>query len=65
MTRFRELLWCVKRLGIRLGWGYWRVQAHCRKHPEDLPELARQCRIAGISNPSWLVWAEEIEKHVH
>lgn len=56
MKRLIELAVCLKWLGLKTGWRYWRIQARARKDPSIVLQWARDCRLVGLQD-----WAEQLE----
>ncbi len=61
-----RLVSCVRSLGPKLGWRYWRIGEQARNHPELITAWATRCRREAIIAPepwrsAYLKWAEELE----
>lgn len=61
-----RLVGCVRSLGPKLGWKYWRIGEKARNHPELITAWATRCRREAIIAPepfrsAYLKWAEELE----
>src|SRR5665213_529226 len=64
--RLQRLVRCVRALGWRLGWRYWRIQNKVLKNPDAAKEWAIRCRKEAIVSPKelsdcFLDWAVKLE----
>jgi len=65
----RRMVSCVRVLGIRSGWKYWRIGERARKYPALVAQWADNCRheadVCDVEELSKALrgWADELDRH--
>lgn len=66
MTSFNNLLTCIKHLGLKNGFGYWKINRYFRSRPKEYAEFLFEAKKRAIlmKDKALIDWLDLCQKNL-